>query len=115
LFPQPSDDINDPFNGPKWKKTVDFISIIFYAFLKSWVLGVITLEIPGMIQALKIDLNWAITGLNSWAVVTLSVAVMHSLIFPDLYRTFCETPIAHFIGKQLMFLSFHSLPFAATI
>jgi hypothetical protein len=110
LFPQPSDDVNDPLNWPKWKKAAAFLSVVFYAFLGSWVLGGITLGIPGMIQDLKIDLNRAITGLTSWVVLTLGVAVMHLLVFSDLHRTFCGLLWLSPSGNDRCSFSFHSLP-----
>jgi hypothetical protein len=75
LVPQPSDDVNDPLNWPKWKKGVAFLTVVFYAFLASWVLGGINLGIPGIITELGADLNQAINGLISWPVLTLGIAV----------------------------------------
>lgn len=95
LVPQPSDDVNDPLNWPKWKKSVAFLTVVFYAFLASWVLGGINLGIPGIIVELKADLNQAVNGLISWPVLTLGIAVILILIqfsdFKEFYFGSCST------------------------
>ena len=75
LVPQPSDDPNDPLNWPKQKKALAFISIVFYAYAVTWVLGGIAFGIPLMMVDLNIDLNAAVTGLISWVVLTLGIGV----------------------------------------
>jgi hypothetical protein len=76
LIPQPSDDVNDPLNWPKWKRVVAFTTICFYAFLASWVLGGITIGIPSIMEEFSVNLNSAVNGLISWAVFTLGVGVL---------------------------------------
>jgi hypothetical protein len=75
LIPQPSDDPNDPLNWPKQKKALAFLSIVFYAYAVTWVLGGIAFGIPLMMADLNIDLNAAVTGLISWVVLTLGIGV----------------------------------------
>jgi hypothetical protein len=75
LVPQPSDDPNDPLNWPKHKKALAFISIVFYAYAVTWVLGGVAFGIPLMMVDLNIDLNAAVTGLISWVVLTLGIGV----------------------------------------
>ena len=75
LVPQPSNDINDPLNWPKWKKTVAFMTICFFSFLAGWVLGGISIGIPSIMDEFSVDLNAAVNGLISWAVFTLGVGV----------------------------------------
>jgi len=75
LIPQPSNDINDPLNWPKWKKIVAFVTICFFSFLAGWVLGGISIGIPSIMDEFGVDLNAAVNGLISWAVFTLGVGV----------------------------------------
>ena len=75
LVPQPSDDVNDPLNWPKWKKTAAFVSICFYTFLGSWVMGGIALGIPGIMHDFGITLNRTVTGVVSWTVFTVGIGV----------------------------------------
>jgi hypothetical protein len=76
LIPQPSDDVNDPLNWCKWKKSVAFLCVCFYAFLGSWIMGGVTLGIPGIITEFDVSLNNAVNGLISWVVLTLGVGVV---------------------------------------
>ena len=80
LVPQPSDDVNDPLNWPKYKKALAFLSIITFTFSLGWMLAGIAYGIPGIIQDLSISLNQAVDGLISWVVLTLGLAVL-SLFF----------------------------------
>jgi hypothetical protein len=75
LIPQPSDDVNDPLNWPKWKRVIAFLCVCFYAFLASWTLGGIALGIPGIIQEWNVSLNAVVDGLVSWNVLTLGIGV----------------------------------------
>ena len=75
LIPQPSDDVNDPLNWPKWRKSVAFLCVCFYAFLGSWIMGGVTLGIPGIMTEFDVGLNNAVNGLISWIVLTLGVGV----------------------------------------
>lgn len=76
LVPQPSDDINDPLNWPKWKKAAAFSCIVYFAMLGSWIMGGVVLGIPAIIQEFGITLNDAIDGLISWIVLTLGLGVL---------------------------------------
>jgi hypothetical protein len=88
LIPQPSDDVNDPLNWPKWKKAIAFLCVCFYAFLGSWIMGGVTLGIPGIINEFSVGLNEVINGLISWIVLTLGVGVHLCLSYhSDLRRT----------------------------
>jgi hypothetical protein len=86
LIPQPSNDINDPLNWPKYKKALAFLSIITFTFTLTWMFAGIAYGIPGVITDLNITLNQAVDGLLSWAVLTIGLAV---LIFP-LFSDFVE-------------------------
>src|SRR5271154_472363 len=88
LIPQPSDDVNDPLNWPKWKKAVAFLCVCFYAFLGSWIMGGVTLGIPGILSEFPVGLNEVINGLISWVVLTLGVGVHLCLSY---YSDMCRT------------------------
>ena len=45
----------------------------------TWVLGGIAFGIPAMMVELNLDLNQVVTGLVGWVVLTLGLAVLHSL------------------------------------
>lgn len=79
LIPQPTNDVNDPLNWPKWKKIVAFVTICFFSFLAGWVLGGISIGIPSIMKEFDVDLNAAVNGLISWAVFTLGIGVRLSL------------------------------------
>jgi hypothetical protein len=68
--------VNDPLNWPKWKKAIAFLSVCFYAFLGSWIMGGVTLGIPGIIEEFHVGLNEVVNGLISWVVLTLGVGVL---------------------------------------
>lgn len=90
LVPQPSDNVNDPLNWPKWKKVFAFLSICFYTFLGSWVMGGISLGIPGIMTDFEVDLNKAVKGVVSWTVLTVGIGVhinvlLYSLIGVELF------------------------------
>ena len=76
LVPPPSNDVNDPLNWPKWKKSAAFISICFFTFLGSWIMGGIALGIPGIMTEFGVDLNKAVTGVVSWTVFTVGIGVI---------------------------------------
>jgi hypothetical protein len=94
LVPQPSDDVNDPLNWPKWKRATAFLSICFFSFLASWVLGGITLGIPAMIREFHVDLSRAIHGLVSWVVLILGVAVSPPNSLVDVRTSFGLQPLS---------------------
>ena len=98
LIPQPSDDINDPLNWPKWKKAVAFLGVCFYTFLTAWALGGIVLAIPDIIQEWHVGLNEVVHGLISWNVLTLGAGV--SLKFK---------PIGTLIDTELLLDSYSAL------
>jgi len=103
LIPQPSNDINDPLNWPKWKKVVAFTTICFFSFLAGWVLGGISIGIPSIMQEFNVDLNAAVNGLISWAVFTLGIG------------NFFWTPTALYFGKRPIYLFVSFVAFATCI
>jgi len=114
LIPQPSDDVNDPLNWPKWKKSIAFLCVCFYAFLGSWIMGGVTLGIPGIITEFDVGLNDAVNGLISWVVLTLGVGVSLDLCcHTNLARTSSGLQQLFISESGLYFSSFHSSPLRA--
>ena len=63
------------------EKALAFVSIVFYSYIATWVLGGVAFGIPLLMADLNIDLNSAVTGLISWVVLTLGIGVIsHVLI-----------------------------------
>jgi hypothetical protein len=68
LVPQPSDDVNDPLNWPKWKKVAAFIPIVCFA-------GPGT-AIVLIMKAFHIDLEETVNGIIGYTILTLGLGVI---------------------------------------
>jgi hypothetical protein len=79
LVPQPSNDVNDPLNWPKWKRGLAFSTICFYTFLVSWTLAGLGAAIVLLSEDLKSDINATVRGTVSWTALTVGLAVNHAL------------------------------------
>ena len=79
-MPQPTDDINDPLNWPKWKKIAAFIPIVTFAALTNWVVAGPGTAIPQLMVEFHLDLDQVVNGLINWVVLTLGLGVITSLI-----------------------------------
>jgi len=76
LIPQPSDDINDPLNWPAWKKSLAFSTILVFTLLCTWAIGGVGAALVLLMTEFGKDLNTTVTGLVSWSILTLGVAVV---------------------------------------
>jgi hypothetical protein len=108
LVPQPSDDVNDPLNWCKWKKSVAFLCVCFYAFLGSWIMGGVTLGIPGIMTEFDVGLNNVVNGLISWIVLTLGVGVVSKSHAMLTRRTSSGLPLPFTSARDLSFSSLRS-------
>ena len=75
LVPQPTDDINDPLNWPKWKKIAAFISIATFAAVTNWVVGGPGTGVVLIMKEFHLELNHVIDGLFNWVILTLGLGV----------------------------------------
>jgi len=75
LIPQPSDDVNDPLNWPKWKKVAAFIPIIWFAALVNWMTAGPGTAIVLIVEEFDLDLNTVVDGLLTWVILALGLGV----------------------------------------
>src|SRR5215471_11887102 len=76
LVPQPTDDINDPLNWPKWKKLAAFIPIVTFAAITNWDVAGPATGIPQMMEEFHLDLGQVVNGLVNWVVLALGLGVI---------------------------------------
>jgi hypothetical protein len=76
LVPQPSDDVNDPLNWPKWKKVAAFIPIVCFAGLTNWVVAGPGTAIVLIMKAFHIDLEETVNGIIGYTILTLGLGVI---------------------------------------
>ena len=89
LVPQPTDDVNDPLNWPKWKKIAAFIPIVTFAALTNWVVAGPGTAIPQLMEEFHLDLDQVVNGLINWVVLTLGLGVITpSPIYSPPYNEF---------------------------
>jgi hypothetical protein len=75
LVPQPSDNINDPLNWPKWKKIAAFIPIVTFAAVTNWAVAGPGTAIVIIMEEYGLELNQTVNGVINWVVLTLGLAV----------------------------------------
>lgn len=75
LIPQPSDDVNDPLNWPKWEKLTVFLPVVFFAALGNWVIAAPGSGILLMEKEFHTGLSQTSNGVVTWSVFTLGIGV----------------------------------------
>jgi hypothetical protein len=81
LVPQPSDDVNDPLNWPKWKKIVAFISIAILTALTGWIIVALSPAIVLLEEDFHTSLNETATLGITWCVFALGIGVSDAFNF----------------------------------
>jgi hypothetical protein len=87
LFPQPTDDPNDPLNWPRWKKNLALVTASYLSMAAGWYIGGLGPGVPLLIAEFGTDLNTTINGVINWAVLVLGLGVMnHNLFWAECFN-----------------------------
>jgi hypothetical protein len=76
LIPQPSDDVNDPLNWSKRKKSGAFVPVLVFAFLGNWVTAGLGVALLILSEDFAVDLTKASQGFIGYCVLGLGVGVL---------------------------------------
>jgi len=75
LIPQPTNDVNDPLNWPKWKKVMAILAICIYSSVSEWQVTGVATAIVQIEKYFKSNLNETSTGLITWNLFALGIGV----------------------------------------
>jgi hypothetical protein len=75
LIPQPSNDVNDPLNWPKWKKGVALTTVLVFSIISSWLIIAAGNGIVLLIKEFHKSAIETSQGVITWCIFTLGIGV----------------------------------------
>ena len=75
LVPQPTDDLNDPYNWPKWKKYLAILPVMWYCFMTAWVNVAPSPALVILVKQFNSNLNDMSRGCITWPVFCIGAGV----------------------------------------